>query len=64
MECKSILLRKPPCCWFMHSLCKNENIPMWGKHRITKEIAFHLTRMVYAPIVISFKFLFAISTPS
>ena len=30
---------------FMHSLRKNENIPMWGKHRcrITKEIAIHLT---------------------
>ena len=26
----------------MHSLCKNENIPMWGRHhcRITKEITF------------------------
>ena len=32
----------------MHSLCKNKNIPMWGKHRcrITKEIAFHLTRII------------------
>ena len=30
------------------SLCKNENIPMWGKHRcrITKEIAIHLIRIV------------------
>ena len=34
---------------FMHSLCKNENIPMWGKHRcrITKEIAIHLTRIIH-----------------
>ena len=43
MECKCILLRKRPSCRFMHSLCKNENIPMWGKHRccITKEIAIY-----------------------
>ena len=43
-----ILLRKRPFCRFMHSLCKNENIPMWGKHfvRITEEIAFHLTRII------------------
>ena len=35
-------------CRFMHSLCKNENIPMWGKNRcsITKEIAIHLTRII------------------
>ena len=33
MECKCILLRKRPSPRFMHSLCKNENIPMWGKHR-------------------------------
>ena len=48
MECKCILLRKRPSCRFMHSLCKNENIPMWGKHccRITKEIAIHLTRII------------------
>ena len=45
---KCILLRKRPSCRFMHSLCKNENIPMWGKHRcrITKEIAIHLTRII------------------
>ena len=32
----------------MHSLRKNEDIPMWGKHRsrITKEIAIHLTRII------------------
>ena len=48
VECKCILLRKRPSCRFMHSLCKNENIAMWGKHRcrITKEIAIHLTRIV------------------
>ena len=48
MECKCILLPKRPSCWFMHSLCKNENIPMWGKHRcrITKEIAIHLYRLL------------------
>ena len=48
MECKCILLRKRPSHSFMHSLCKNENIPMWGKHRcrITKEIAIHLTRII------------------
>ena len=47
-ECKCILLRKRPSCRFMHSLCKNENIPMWGKHRcrITKEIAIHLTQII------------------
>ena len=47
-ECKCILLRKRPSCRFMDSLCKNENIPMWGKHRcrITKEIAIHLTRII------------------
>ena len=29
-------------------LCKNENIPMRGKHRchITKEIAIHLTQII------------------
>ena len=43
MECKCILLHKRPSCRFMHSLGKNENIPMWGKHRcrITKEIAIY-----------------------
>ena len=48
MECKCILLRKRPSYRFMHSLCKNENTPMWGKHRcrITKEIAIHLTRII------------------
>ena len=48
VECKCILLRKRPSCRFMHSLCKNENISMWGKHccRITKEIAIHLTRII------------------
>ena len=48
VECKCILLRKRPSCRFMHSLCKNENIPMWGKHRcrIAKEIAIHLTRII------------------
>ena len=48
VECNCILLRKRPSCRFMHSLCKNENIPMWGKHRcrITKETAIHLTRIV------------------
>ena len=32
----------------MHSLCKNDNIPMWEKPRcrITKEIALHLTRII------------------
>ena len=32
-------------CHVMHSLCKNENIPMWGmdRCRITKEIAIYLT---------------------
>ena len=44
----AFLLRKRPSCRFMHSLCKNENIPMWGKHRcrITKEIAIHLTQII------------------
>ena len=48
VEYKCILLRKRPSCRFMHSLCKNENIPMCGKHRyrITKEIAIHLTRII------------------
>ena len=48
VECTYILLHKRPSCRFMHSLCKNENIPMWGKHRcrITKEIAIHLTRII------------------
>ena len=48
MEFKYILSRKRPFSRFMHSLCKNENIPMWGMHhcRITKEIAFHLTRII------------------
>ena len=43
-----ILLRKRPSCRFMHSLCKNENTSMWGKHccRITKEIAIHLNRII------------------
>ena len=41
MDCKCILLRERPSCRFMHSLGRNENIPMWGKHRcrITREIA-------------------------
>ena len=30
MEFKYILSRKRPFSRFMHSLCKNENIPMWG----------------------------------
>ena len=32
----------------IQALCKNENIPMWGKPRcrITKEIAIHLTRII------------------
>ena len=48
MEFQYILLCEQPFCRFMHSLCKNENIPMWGKHfvHITKEIAFHLTRII------------------
>ena len=50
VECKCILSRKRPSCRFMHSLCKNENFPMWEKHqyrcRITKEIAIHLTRII------------------
>ena len=48
VECKCILLRKRPSCRFVHSLCKNENFPMWGKHRcrITKEIAIHCTRII------------------
>ena len=48
VECKCILLSKRPSCWFMHSLCKNENIPMWQKHRrrITKEITIHLTWII------------------
>ena len=48
VECKCTLFCKWPSCRFMHSLCKNENIPMWGKHRcrITKEIAIHLTRII------------------
>ena len=48
VECKRILLRKRPSCRFMHSLCNNENISMWGKHRfrITKEIAIQLTRII------------------
>ena len=28
---------KWPFCRFMHSLCKNENIPMWGKHLVHKK---------------------------
>ena len=48
MEFKYILSRKRPFSRFMHSLCKNEDIPMCGKAhcRITKEIAFHLTRII------------------
>ena len=50
VECKCILLCKWPPCKFMHSLYKNENILVWGKHRchITKEItiAIHLTRII------------------
>ena len=48
LEYNCILLHKQPSCRFMHSLCKNEDIPMWGKHRyrITKEIAIHLTRII------------------
>ena len=48
IKCKCILLRKRPSCRLMHSLCKNENIPLWGKHRchITKEIAIHLNRII------------------
>ena len=48
VECKCILLSKRHSCRFIHSLCKNENIPIWGKHRcrITKEIAIHLTRII------------------
>ena len=47
-------LRKRPSCRFMHSQCKNENIPMWGKHRcrITKEIAIHLTGSLLKKIII------------
>ena len=48
MKCKFIVSRKRPSCRFMHSLCKNENIPMWEKHRcrVTKEIAIHLIRII------------------
>ena len=48
VQFKCILLRRRPSCRFMQSLCKNENIPLWGKHRcrITKEIAIHLTRII------------------
>ena len=48
VECKCILLRKRPSCRFMHSLCKNKSISMWGKHccHITKEISIHLTRII------------------
>ena len=48
MEFKYILSRKRPFSRFMHSLCKNENVPMCGKAhcRITKEIAFHLTQII------------------
>ena len=48
VECKCNLLRKRSSCRFMHSLLKNENIPMWRKHRcrITKEIVIHLTRII------------------
>ena len=35
MEFKYILSHKQPLSRFMHSLCKNENIPMWGKHIAT-----------------------------
>ena len=37
MEFKYILSRKRPFSRFMHSLCKNENIPMWGKHIAAKQ---------------------------
>ena len=48
VQFKCILLRRRPSCRFMHSLCKNENIPLWGKHRcrITKEITIHLTQII------------------
>ena len=32
MEFKYILSRKRPFSRFMHSLCKNENIPMWKRN--------------------------------
>ena len=31
MELKYILIRRLPFCRFMHFMCKNENIPIWGK---------------------------------
>ena len=37
MEFKYILSRKRPFSRFMHSLCKNENIPIWGKHIAAKQ---------------------------
>ena len=51
MECKRILLRKGPSRRFMHSLCKNENISMWGRHRcrIAKDIARN--RGHFAPVI-------------
>ena len=32
MDFKYILSHKRPFSRFMYSLCKNENIPMWGEH--------------------------------
>ena len=36
------------CVNGLHVVYANENIPMWGKHRlrITKEIAIHLNRII------------------
>lgn len=47
MEFKRILSSKWPFGRFMHSLCKNENIPLSGESDcyITEENAFHLTRI-------------------
>ena len=37
MEFKYILTCERPFSKLMHSLCKNENIPMWGKHIAAKQ---------------------------
>ena len=47
-----ILSRKQPSCRFMHSLCKNENIPTRRKHRKTKKIAIRLIRIITETILV------------
>ena len=42
----NILSLTRPFCRFIHSLCKNENYVGKAHCRITKENAFHLTRII------------------